>query len=318
MSAELGVRYSDESKTYTFSRILLPTNPVDPLFTPAFDPDYPVLAGFANNPSATSKTARWDPKVALQYNWTPDLMTYVQYATGYKGGGINSHPVFADQVVPFKEEDLHSYEIGAKTQWFDNRLRVNAAIFTSDYKDLQITVIGPAGANIVQNAGHIRISGVEGEIEAEPVSELLLNASFGYLNYDTIDLGSAAGVVGGPDRKQQAALHSRSGSSISACNTASTLRNGGVLTPRLDWTYQTEVFNDPSNNPLALQTAYGLLDARLTLDTPDKHWQAALVIQNALDKVYYINKYDNTGSFGVVDGQPGWPRTVLVTIKRKF
>jgi len=316
-SAELGVRYSDESKTYTFSRILLPTNPVNPLFTPAFDPDYPSLSGFADNPSATSTTARWDPKIALQYNWTPDVMTYVQYATGYKGGGINSHPVFADQVVPFKEEDLKSYELGAKSQWFDNRLRVNAAVFTGDYKDLQITVIGPAGANIIQNAGHIRISGVEAEFETEPVSDLLLNGSFGYLNYDTIDLGAAAGVVGGPTENSKPPYVPEWKFNV-GMQYGIHLGNGGVLTPRLDWTYQTEVFNDPSNNPLALQPAYGLLDARLTLDTPDRNWEGALVIQNALDKVYYINKYDNTGSFGLVDGQPGWPRTVSVTIKRKF
>jgi len=317
LSAEVGVRYSDESKTYTFSRILLPTNPVDPLFTAAFDPDFPSLSGFANNPSATSKTARWDPKVALQYNWTPDLMTYVQYATGYKGGGINSHPVFADQVVPFKEEDLRSYEIGAKTQWFDNRLRVNAAVFTSDYKDLQITVIGPAGANIIQNAGHIRISGAEGEFEAEPISDFLLNGSFGYLNYETIDLGSAAGVVGGPTESSKPPYIPKWKFNV-GLQYGIHLAGGGVVTPRVDWTYQTDVFNDPSNNPLALQPAYGLLDARLTVDTADKHWQGALVVQNALDKVYYINKYDNTGSFGLVDGQPGWPRTVSVTVKRKF
>jgi iron complex outermembrane receptor protein len=311
------VRYSDESKTYTFSRILLPTNPVDPLFTAAFDPDFPSLSGFADNPSATSKTARWDPKVALQYSWTPDLMTYVQYATGYKGGGINSHPVFADQVVPFKEEDLRSYEIGAKTQWFDNRLRVNAAVFTSDYKDLQITVIGPAGANIIQNAGHIRISGVEGEFEAEPISDLVLNGSFGYLNYETIDLGAAAGVVGGPTESSRPPYIPKWKFNV-GLQYGIHLAGGGVVTPRVDWTYQTDVFNDPSNNPLALQPAYGLLDARLTLDTADKHWQGALVVQNALDKVYYINKYDNTGSFGLVDGQPGWPRTVSITVKRKF
>ncbi len=316
LSAELGVRYTDESKTYTFSRVLLPTNPTDFLFSPAGDPDYPYLSGFANRPSATSTTSRWDPKVALQYNWTPDIMTYVQYATGFKGGGINPHPVFASQAVPFKAETLSSYEVGVKTQWFDNRVRANAAAFLSNYRDLQITVIGPAGADIVQNAGHIRISGLEGELEAEPIPDLLLNGSFGYLNYHTVDLGAAAGVVGGPTPTSQPPYIPRWKANL-GLQYAIHIR-GGELTPRLDWTYQTQVFNDPSNDPLALQPAYGLLDARLTWDTPDKHWQAALVIQNALDKVYYINKLDNSGSFGVVDGQPGLPRTVFFTLKRKF
>ena len=317
LTAELGVRYSDESKTYTFSRVLLPTNPTDILFSPGFDPDFPFLSGFANNPAATSKTSRWDPKVALQYNWTPNVMTYVQYATGFKGGGINPHPVFASQAVPFKAETLSSYEVGAKTQWFDNRVRVNGAAFVSNYKDLQITVIGPAGADIVQNAGHIRISGLEGEVEAEPVPDLLFNGSFGYLNYHTVDLGPAAGVVGGPGPNSQPPYVPRWKTNFGV-QYAVHLASGGVVTPRADWTYQTQVFNDPSNDPLALQPAYGLLDARLTWDSPDRRWQTALVVQNALDKVYYINKYDNSGSFGVVDGQPGLPRTVFFTVKRKF
>jgi iron complex outermembrane receptor protein len=317
LTAELGVRYSDESKTYTFSRVLLQANPTDILFSPAIDADYPFLAGFANSPSASSTTVRWDPKVALQYDWTPHVMTYVQYATGFKGGGINPHPVFASQAVPFKAETLSSYEIGAKTQWLDNRVRVNAAAFVSNYKDLQITVIGPAGADIVQNAGHIRISGVEGELEAEPMRGLLLNASFGYLNYDTIELGPAASVVGGPTLDSKPPYIPTWKTNIGA-QYEIRIRSGALLTPRLDWTLQTEVFNDPSNDPLARQGGYGLVDGRLTWDTADRHWQAAFVIQNALNKVYYINKYDNSGSFGVVDGQPGLPRTYFFTLKRKF
>jgi iron complex outermembrane receptor protein len=315
-AAEAGVRYSDESKTYTFSRVLLQTNPTDVLFYPPFNPDYPYLAGFANFPSATSPTKRWDPKVALQYSFTPNFMTYVQYATGYKGGGINPHPVFASQAVPFKSEDLTSYEIGAKTQWFDNRLRLNLAAFSSDYKDLQITVIGAAGADIIQNAGHIRISGAEGEFEVEPVSDLLLNGSFGFLNYDTIDLGDAAGVPGGPTETSQPAFIPKWKFNVGA-QYGIHLGNGGVVTPRIDWTYQTDVYYDPANDPLGLQPAYGLLDARLTWDTADKQWEAALLVQNALDKVYYINKYPNP-NFGVFDGQPGWPRTVMFKVRRKF
>ncbi len=317
LTTELGVRYSDESKTYTFSRVLLPANPTDILFTPAFDPDYPILAGFAARPSATSTTVRWDPKAAIQYDWTPGLMTYVQFATGFKGGGINPHPVFADQAVPFKAEKLTSYEVGAKTQWFENRLRFNTAVFISDYKDLQITVIGPAGADIVQNAGHIRISGVEGEIEAEPARHLLLNGSFGYLNYHTIDLGAAAGVPGGPTTNSMPPYIPRWKFNAGA-QYAIDLPGDGTVTPRVDFTYQTKVYNDPSNDPLALQPAYGLLDARLTWDSPQRAWELALLVQNALDKVYYINKYDNAASFGVVDGQPGLPRTAFFTIKRKF
>jgi iron complex outermembrane receptor protein len=316
-TAEVGARYTDETKTYTFSRLILPTNPLDILFSPIIDANYPSLAGFQNNPSATSTTKRVDPKVALQYQWTPDVMTYVQYATGFKGGGINPHPVYASQVVPFKAETLASFEVGVKTQWFDNRVRVNGAIFDSNYRDLQITVIGAAGADIIQNAGKVRIMGAEGEAQAEPIRKLVFNAAFGYLYYHTIELGSAANVPGGPTLDTAPPyiptwkfnLGAQYGINISGI---------GELTPRLDWTYQTKVFNDPSNNPLAEQPAYGLLAARLTWDTLLKGWQAALEIQNALNKVYYINKYDDLASFNLVDGQPGMPRTAFVSVKKCF
>ncbi len=317
LSVEVGVRYSNESKTYTFTRTLLPINPPDPIFAPPINPDYPSLAGFANHPSATSSTSRWDPKVALQYQWTPSIMTYLQYATGYKGGGINPHPVFVSQVVPFKEESLRSYEAGAKTQFLDNRVRLNAAVFLSDYRNLQITVIGPAGADIVQNAGHVRISGVEGELQAEPTPGLLFNASFGYLHYRTLDLGAAAGVAGGPTLTSKPPYVPTWKYNIGV-QYAYELGKAGRLIPRLDWTWQSKVFNDPSNDPLAMQPAYGILDARLTWDSADGKWEAAVAIQNATDKVYYVNMFDNVGSFSTVTAQPGMPRTVMGTIKRSF
>ena len=317
LTSEIGARYTEETKTYTFSRILLPTNPVDIIFTSPVNPNYPYLEGFQNDPSATSKTDRVDPKVALQYQWTTDVMTYAQYATGFKGGGINPHPVYASQVVPFKAETLASFELGVKTQWFDNRVRLNGAVFDSNYRDLQITVIGAAGADIVQNAGKVRIMGAEGEAQAEPIPKLVFNASFGYLYYHTIELGSAAGVPGGPTLDTAPPYIPTWKWSLGA-QYGITVPGIGGLTPRLDWTYQTKVFNDPSNNPLAEQPGYGLLAARLTWDMPYKGWQAALEIQNALNKVYYINKYDDLASFNVVDGQPGMPRTAFATVRKSF
>ncbi len=159
--------------------------------------------------------------------------------------------------------------------------------------------------------------GAEGEFQAEPIRKLVFNAAFGYLYYHTIELGSAANVPGGPTLDTAPPyiptwkfnLGAQYGFNVSGL---------GDFTPRLDWTYQTRVFNDPSNAPLAEQPAYGLLAARLTWDTPFKGWQAALEIQNALSKVYYINKYDDLASFNLVDGQPGMPRTAFVSVKKSF
>lgn len=317
LSLETGVRYSDESKKYTFTRTLLPINPANPIFSPAFDPDYPSLSGFANHPSATSKTFRFDPKVALQYQWTPNIMTYAQFATGYKGGGINPHPVYASQVEPFKDETLDSYEIGAKTQWFDNRLRANITGFISESHNLQITVIGAAGADIVKNAKHVEISGVEGEFDAEPVPGLVLNSSVSYLNYDYLDLGTASGFPGAPGLSDRPPYIPTWKYSL-GIQYAIDMGDAGILTPRVDWSWKSDFYNDPSNDPRARQAGYGLMDMRVTYDTPDDVWEAALEVKNALNKVYYVNMYDDLGSFNTLDGQPGRPRTVFFTLKRRI
>ena len=45
------------------------------------------------------------------------------------------------QVVPFGREDLTAYEIGAKTDWLNKRLRINVSGFFNKYKDIQLTVL---------------------------------------------------------------------------------------------------------------------------------------------------------------------------------
>ena len=51
--------------------------------------------------------------------------------------------------TPFAEEDVKSWELGLKSEWMDNRLRLNAAVFTNDYTDIQIAQFeaGSGGAS---------------------------------------------------------------------------------------------------------------------------------------------------------------------------
>ncbi len=118
LSAEFGVRYSMEDKTYQYYRYLLaPYHGI-----PANSFLFPIT-------SKSLSYNRADPKVGLQYQFTPDLMTYAQYSTGYKAGGFNTRPVTSAQATTFNPETLTAYEVGLKSQWFDRRLRANLAGF---------------------------------------------------------------------------------------------------------------------------------------------------------------------------------------------
>ena len=97
-------------------------------------------------------------------------MTYLSYSEGFKGGGWNSHfnavltPAQQAALHQFKPEEAQTIELGTKLDLAGNTLRLNLAVFTSDYKDMQLTYRGPAPAGVapfVTNAGKTSIDGAE-------------------------------------------------------------------------------------------------------------------------------------------------------------
>jgi iron complex outermembrane recepter protein len=317
LSMEAGVRYSEEKKDYTFYRFM-PNFHVPPLSLPAqWYPDstgqflFPLTTGHA-------EASRVDPKIGFQYQWTPDLMTYAQYATGYKSGGINPRPTVAADIVPFDEEELNSYEVGAKSEFFGNRLRFNTAVFFSKYKDLQLnaTSVNLAGTTsvILTNVGHAEIKGWEGELQMEPVPDFIINAAAGYLDFEIKDLGSAANVAGAPCLSCKPAIVPEWKWNVGAQYSLD-LGGLGSLTPRLDYTHQSKTFNDATNRVDNVTEAYGVLNGRLTWRDTEQRWSVALQVMNALDEEYYLSRAVTATLY---EGQPAKPRWWTLTVRREF
>lgn len=298
-----GIRYTDENKTYRYVSRTLPN-----LGTNFPDGD----------PVGTSIYDRLDYKLALDYEWTKGLMTYVQFSTGYRGGGVNPRPLQPDQVIPFFPENLEAYEVGLKSELFDRRVRLNIAGFFSNYTDMQLTASGLFnGAPLVipRNVGKAHIKGIEVEFEAQPVPELLLNASIGYIDFKIKDLGAAAGVTGGPSLDSKAP-----GTPDWKLNVGVQyeflLDGRGKLTPRFDILYQTKVYNEATSDERAAQPAYAIANGRLTWQSEDDDWLVALSVTNLTNKFYFVNKFIQ--SAGAVTGQPGRPREWGVSVRRRF
>jgi iron complex outermembrane receptor protein len=88
----------------------------------------------------TLATNRFDYRFSAQYKFSPTLMAYAVAATGFKGPGVNPRPSSAAELLPFGEEELRSYELGLKSQFFNRKLRINLDAYQSDYTNLQLTV----------------------------------------------------------------------------------------------------------------------------------------------------------------------------------
>jgi iron complex outermembrane receptor protein len=103
------------------------------------------------------------PRVNLTYKITPDALVYATYSKGFRPGGVNRTAVAG--IGPYQADYLTNYEIGWKTQWLDNRVRWNGALFWENWKNFQFSFLGPNSLTIIENGGNARIKGIENEIE---------------------------------------------------------------------------------------------------------------------------------------------------------
>ncbi len=314
LSVTGGLRYTDEHKDYTFVRKTRDGAP---------HPSLGVLDGLTSNYDGNNL----DYRLAGQYEWTDNVMTYVQFSTGFKGGGTSPRPFIPGQAVPFDPETLDSYELGIKSDWFDRALRLNASVFYSDYSDLQLGLqicpqFGGTGApcGAWANAGDAEIKGFELESVIRPFEHFLIDASYSYLDFEYTSINPA---VGGPTRPTEIQLNYRPPYMPTrkwsvGMQYEINLGNGGKLIPRVDVSYQGDLYTNGNNVATNRIDSYTLGNARLTWRAPEDKWEAAFEWTNITDEYYFLSRTDQFAAAGTSDGQPGRPREWAVTIKRRF
>lgn len=153
----------------------------------------PSVNGVAGPRVLNSSWSRFDPLVNLAYDVTPDVMVYGKWSSGYKSGGANSRSLFYS---PFNPETVTMFEVGAKTEFWDHRARLNVAAYTGTYKDIQLDFsaqyqqIDPVTGKLLTtlrtttettNApGNGDLKGFEADLTLAPMEGLTLSASFAH------------------------------------------------------------------------------------------------------------------------------------------
>jgi iron complex outermembrane receptor protein len=134
--------------------------------------------------NATAKGSGETHKVNLTWQVTDDKMLYATYSTGFRPGGANrvTDPNTGEPFAPYTADSLDNYEIGWKTSWDDNRLRVNGAFYWENWNNFQFPFLGPNSVTIISNAGQATVKGAEYEITWLPVDNLTLSSSGAYNN----------------------------------------------------------------------------------------------------------------------------------------
>ncbi|MEX0299555.1 MAG: TonB-dependent receptor [Kordiimonas sp.] len=258
------------------------------------------------------------PMGSLDYRWTDDLMTYVSVSKGFKSGGFNGRPTTTAAVDSFDPETIISYEIGAKTQWLENRLQFNIAAFQGNYTDIQLgSISADATGNLVlriQNAGKAKVRGIELAMQARPTLGLDINASAGYIDFEFTELN---------DGVQEITLDTVSPKTPKWTATAGVQYSWDIgdhssMYVRGDWSYQARAHQDVQNTDLVEAPAYNVFNARLVYEHEESGWSAALSVTNLTNKIYVVNGFQTLTSFGTANFTYGRPREWGFSIKKEF
>ncbi len=125
------------------------------------------------------------PKVELSYKLSPTALFYALYSEGFRVGGANRQKPNLAVPVQYGPDHLYNYEIGSKTEWFDNRLELNLSAYWMEWKNFQLSILNPNPATfyyVVANVGQAQSKGVEAQFEARPIPEVTVGGGATYLD----------------------------------------------------------------------------------------------------------------------------------------
>jgi iron complex outermembrane receptor protein len=253
------------------------------------------------------------PKASLQYQWTPDIMTFVSYAEGFDRGGATPTNTVPIVLIPYTPQKLKDTEIGMRSEFLDHRLRFNITYFQSDFDQFQVSQ-DVNKINVTRNAGQALTKGIEIDGMFAVTDDFHINYTYGYNSAKMTAL--APGVTAAIKVGQTLAYAPETSYGLGAAYDFH-LETGASMTARADWGWQSSAYTTNDFTNRVLIPAYGILNGRITYYDKDGKWDVQLSGSNLLNKYYRINGYLVPNLYNNV-GTPGRPREYGLTLNMKF
>ena len=339
LNVSAGARWNQDVKTAAvYVAQYLGRLPADQsLFNPAIVPPSFFLLGVQTNYTNSRRFSNVSPRLGTDFHFTDHVMAYISYSRGFKSGGFDMRGnQAADPATKngYDAETADNYEAGLKSTLADGKLELNAAVFYTPYKNVQITtqqfnIVGgrPTNVTAVLNAGKQLNEGLELESVWRPIQPLTLTLNVGFLDsyFQDFLVGctpAAAGCTVNATAFNRP-INAPRWSGAAAAQYLWTVA-GGSLMSHVGFQYRsfTKVANTTASP--TDQSAYGVLDAGLAYTTANNAIRVALDGKNLADKAYRVAGYDfgniGQGAFGGISqiGFYGPPRTYSLTVSYRF
>jgi iron complex outermembrane recepter protein len=235
--------------------------------------------------------SKFTPRFALDYKLAPDVLLYASAGSGYRAGGFAAaRPTSAAQLSgQFDNETAETVELGFKSELLNRTVRFNAAVFGSQYKNLQSSVLGADGSFTVVS-GDVEFRGFEIETAWRPMPALTLYALAGFLEDEwtrpPANVPTAVRLKHVPRQQYKVGGDWRVASLF-----------GGEVSVAANYRYSDEIYRSTANHRNILSPAYGLLDAQVQWQSRDQKLRVSAGGANLNDKVYYTQGVSTLGRY---------------------
>ncbi len=249
----------------------------------------------------------WDeisPRIGIDHDFTDDIMGYASISAGFRSGVYNGRPTATEQVSVADPETLWSYEVGLKSQFWNNRLQINGAIFYNDYEDQQFLVNRPSASGasglalVVDNAADSTMWGGEIEFTVLPAQGLTISGGVAYIDpeYDEFEsVNPATGELEDLSDREFANVPDWTANLMAQYQYE--FSNASRLRLRADLAYKGEIFytNDEASNSFDRLNAdsHTIYNAGISYITADDKWEFGVFGRNLGDE------REIRGGFGV-------------------
>ena len=263
--------------------------------------------------SASDTFSAFTPRFVLDYEVNDDIFLYGSVSRGYKAGGFQGTPANSDVAGnSFDPEFAWNYEVGIKSELFNNRARINLTAFYTDYEDIQVLqfiVPDPAFPNVsfiaVDNAATAEITGIETEFIFLLSESFEISGSYAYLDATYDEFVDANGGDFAGNNLRNAPENSFN---INATYTHE-LARGGQIIAYYEQRGQSRAFQDPAGDArlAASIPSYSLASGSLSYVNAEGNWKFDLWVENLFDEEYFTHNFPAGNPNGFAT--PGAPRT---------
>ena len=208
--------------------------------------------------------------------------------------------------VPFDEEKVDSFELGAKLD-FHRDFRLNLAAFQANYDDIQL-IFRQGVVPLLFNAGKASIKGFEAELSYRPTFGLILEGGLGTLDDEIESITDGSGRLG-----HRRAWRRPAADPVLPGQSASCLPHHPErpLYPdaAVDGSYTSKLTFITGSVPIIEQAGYFVGNAALTLADKSKHWQLTAGVMNLFDERYLIQGNASLATLGYAEKMFARPRS---------